>query len=49
MVAGTDWVVDDVASSAEVARVGDVLQAGQRAGSELLGRADDPLQRSPVF
>ena len=39
-------VLDDVTSSAEVARAGHVLQAGQRATSDLLGCADDPLQLS---
>lgn len=49
MFPGVGRVINDVASSAEIARVGDVLQAGQRAASNLFGLTDDSLQLSPVF
>lgn len=37
------------ASSAAVARAGEVLHTRQRATSDLWGRADDHLQHSPVL
>lgn len=39
--------MDGITSSAEAARFADVLQAGQKAVSDLLGHTDDPLQCSP--
>lgn len=46
MITRAEGVFDDVATSAVEARVGDVLQAGERVARDFLGCADDPLQHS---
>lgn len=43
MITGVRVVLDDIASSTEVARVGNVLQAGQRAASDNINLASTLL------